>query len=77
MFANLIERMVFQPDPDVGPPPPGAEERWIDTADGVRLHAWYVRGARDGPKGVSAGRPERRSHRPTASIRTICGGLVA
>jgi len=49
MFTNLIERMVFQPDANVGRPPPGAEERWIDTADGVRLHAWYLRGGRDGP----------------------------
>src|SRR5262249_35155981 len=28
------------------PPPPGVEERWIITADGVRLHAWYARASR-------------------------------
>jgi hypothetical protein len=28
------------------PPPPGVEERWITTADGVRLHAWYAPAAR-------------------------------
>lgn len=37
-----IDRFVFFPDRQVGPPPAGAEERWIITADGLRLHAWYV-----------------------------------
>ena len=38
----MIDRLVFFPDPFVGDPPPGVEERWITTADGVRLHAWYA-----------------------------------
>src|SRR5262249_16999424 len=29
-------------DPYVADPPPGVEERWITTADGVRLHSWYA-----------------------------------
>jgi len=37
----LIESLIFFPDRDVPAPPPGVEERWITTADGVRLHAWY------------------------------------
>ncbi len=37
----LIESLIFFPDRDVPPPPPGIEERWITTSDGVRLHAWY------------------------------------
>jgi fermentation-respiration switch protein FrsA (DUF1100 family) len=37
-----LDRLVFFPDPDVPAPPPGVEERWISTADGVRLHAWWV-----------------------------------
>ncbi len=41
----LIERLIFQPDLHVPPPPPGAEERWLHTADGLRLHAWYAGGA--------------------------------
>ena len=36
-----LDRFVFLPDREVGDPPPGVEERWITTADGVRLHAWY------------------------------------
>ncbi|HVO24556.1 MAG TPA: alpha/beta hydrolase [Candidatus Margulisiibacteriota bacterium] len=38
----LIERLIFQPDRDVPLPPRGVEERWMRTADGVRLHAWYA-----------------------------------
>jgi len=38
----MIDRLVFFPDPFVGNPPAGVEERWITTADGVRLHAWYA-----------------------------------
>lgn len=44
----MIDRLVFFPDPDVGPPPPGVQERWLTTADGVRLHAWSV--ARESPR---------------------------
>jgi uncharacterized protein len=39
---EMIERLVFFPDPFVGDPPPGVEERWICAADGVRLHAWHA-----------------------------------
>jgi fermentation-respiration switch protein FrsA (DUF1100 family) len=37
-----LDRLVFFPDPYVPEPPPGVEERWITTADGVRLHAWLA-----------------------------------
>lgn len=37
----LIDSLIFFPERDVPPPPPGIEERWLTTADGVRLHAWY------------------------------------
>jgi fermentation-respiration switch protein FrsA (DUF1100 family) len=37
----VIESLIFFPDRSVPPPPPGVEERWITTSDGVRLHAWY------------------------------------
>jgi len=39
---SVIDQLIFFPDPDVPAPPPGVEERWITTEDGVRLHAWYV-----------------------------------
>src|SRR5207249_1848139 len=39
----MIDRLVFFPDPFVGDPPPGVEERWLTAADGVRLHAWIAR----------------------------------
>ncbi len=45
----LIERLIFQPDRHVPPPPSGVEERWIHTADGVRLHAWYAGDAPSAP----------------------------
>jgi pimeloyl-ACP methyl ester carboxylesterase len=38
----MIERLVFFPDRIVGDPPPGVQERWIRTADGIRLHAWQA-----------------------------------
>lgn len=37
-----IERLIFFPDRAVPSPPPGVRERWITTADGLRLHAWYA-----------------------------------
>jgi len=49
MVGSLINRVLFQPDPSVGVPPPGVEERWLRTADGVRLHAWCVWGGDDAP----------------------------
>jgi hypothetical protein len=36
-----IDRLIFFPDHTVGPPPANAEERWITTPDGERLHAWH------------------------------------
>ena len=44
-----IDHFTFFPERTVGPPPPGAEERWIVTADGQRLHAWFV-GDRSAPR---------------------------
>ena len=37
-----LDKLVFFPDPWVPEPPPGVEERWITTEDGVRLHAWFA-----------------------------------
>jgi fermentation-respiration switch protein FrsA (DUF1100 family) len=37
-----LDRFVFFPDRDVGTPPAGVQERWLTTADGVRLHAWHA-----------------------------------
>ena len=44
-----IDRFVFFPDRQVGPPPAGVEERDIATEDGLRLHAWYVPPRDGGP----------------------------
>ena len=38
----LVDRLVFFPDRSMPETPPGAEERWITTADGVRIHAYYA-----------------------------------
>lgn len=37
-----LDQLVFFPDRDVPPPPPGVHERWLVATDGVRLHAWYA-----------------------------------
>jgi uncharacterized protein len=37
-----LDRFIFFPDRNVPPPPPGVMERWLTTADGVRLHAWHA-----------------------------------
>ena len=38
----MIDSLIFFPDRDVPAAPPDVEERWITTADGIRLHAWYA-----------------------------------
>ena len=38
----MIDSYTFFPDRNVGPLPAGAEERWITTEDGQRLHAWLA-----------------------------------
>jgi fermentation-respiration switch protein FrsA (DUF1100 family) len=38
----LLDGLIFHPDSAVPAPPRGVEERWIRTADGLRLHAWYT-----------------------------------
>ena len=38
----MLERLIFFPDRSMPPAPPGVRERWIETADGVRLHAWLA-----------------------------------
>ena len=37
-----LDALIFHPDRGVPDPPAGVEERWITTADGVRLHAWWT-----------------------------------
>src|SRR5262245_980595 len=40
--GSVIDRLVFFPNRDMPETPVGVEDRWIETADGVRLHAWYA-----------------------------------
>ena len=47
--SATIDRFVFDPDRSPTAVPSGVEERWITTADDVRLHAW--RGATPRPVG--------------------------
>jgi len=44
----VLDALVFFPDRHVPPAPPGVADRWITTADGVRLHAWWA-GPPDAP----------------------------
>jgi fermentation-respiration switch protein FrsA (DUF1100 family) len=40
----LLDRLIYFPERDMGgPPPPGVEERWLTTEDGVKIHAWLAR----------------------------------
>ena len=41
----LIDRLVFFPDREMPPTPPGFEDRRVTTSDGVELHGWYARAA--------------------------------
>ncbi|HKZ04102.1 MAG TPA: alpha/beta hydrolase [Methylomirabilota bacterium] len=41
--------MTFFPSRAMSPPPAGVSERWIETPDDVRLHAWLAEGAATGP----------------------------
>jgi uncharacterized protein len=40
--SPMIDRFVFFPGPLLTNPPRGVEERWIRTADGFDIHAWYA-----------------------------------
>ncbi len=42
----LLDRLIFFPERYVPSPPPGVEQRWLTTDDGVRLHAWYAEAPR-------------------------------
>lgn len=44
----MLDALIFLPDRHVPAAPAGVQERWIETDDGVRLHAWYA-GPPDAP----------------------------
>jgi pimeloyl-ACP methyl ester carboxylesterase len=46
--ALPLDRLIFFPERHVQRAPHGVDERWITTADGVRLHAWCA-GPADAP----------------------------
>ncbi|MBI1190704.1 MAG: alpha/beta fold hydrolase [Tepidisphaera sp.] len=49
-WSGLVESLVFYvPSRNNDPTPPGAEEVWITTPDGVKLHGWFVRAADAAP----------------------------
>jgi fermentation-respiration switch protein FrsA (DUF1100 family) len=35
-------RMIYFPDRDMEPAPAGVEDVWLTTADGVRIHGWWL-----------------------------------
>ncbi|HWP65539.1 MAG TPA: alpha/beta hydrolase [Candidatus Limnocylindria bacterium] len=45
----VLERLIFFPDPVMPPAPPGVVDRFITTADGVRIHAWWAPPPSRGP----------------------------
>ena len=38
----VLDNLIFFPDRSMPPAPPGVADRFITTADGVRIHAWYL-----------------------------------
>lgn len=38
----MLENMIFFPDRWMPPAPPGVTDRFITTADGVRIHGWWA-----------------------------------
>jgi fermentation-respiration switch protein FrsA (DUF1100 family) len=40
--SPMIDQFVFFPSPLLANPPRGVEERWIRSADGFDIHAWYA-----------------------------------
>jgi fermentation-respiration switch protein FrsA (DUF1100 family) len=38
----VLDNLIFFPDRLMPPTPPGVADRFLTTADGVRIHAWYV-----------------------------------
>jgi fermentation-respiration switch protein FrsA (DUF1100 family) len=42
LARRMLEHLVFFPDRLMPPTPPGVLDRTIVTADGVRIHAWWV-----------------------------------
>jgi fermentation-respiration switch protein FrsA (DUF1100 family) len=38
----VLDNLIFFPDRLMPPTPPGVADRFFTTADGVRIHAWYV-----------------------------------
>ncbi|MFG0330852.1 MAG: alpha/beta hydrolase [Phycisphaerales bacterium] len=41
-MTGWAERLVFYPSSGTPDPPAGAEEVWFRTADGLRLHGWFL-----------------------------------
>lgn len=39
---GLVERLAYVPSRDVPPTPAGAEDVWFKTADGLKLHGWFL-----------------------------------
>jgi len=39
---RMLENLIFFPDREMPPTPPGVLDRMIETADGVRIHAWLA-----------------------------------
>jgi uncharacterized protein len=68
--ALPLDRLIFFPDRHVPRAPHGVDERWITTADGVRLHAWFA-GPEDAPATLVW------SHGNAGNIATRAGVLAA
>jgi hypothetical protein len=44
-----LDGLIFFPERGAPDPPAGVAERWVTTADGIRLHAWSVASAAGAP----------------------------
>jgi pimeloyl-ACP methyl ester carboxylesterase len=83
MLEPLVDRILFQPSPGVDLHPRSlgieAEELWLQSEDGVRLHAFYLPGSPPGERAVLFlhGNAGNASHRlPNAAALARLGADV-
>jgi len=66
--TGLLERLAYFPTRDTPPPPPGVQEAYVETSDGLRLHGWFAPARRDAGSGSSAASTPRATHPPPTLV---------
>ena len=50
MLNRVLEALLYFPDRTEAPLPSGAEDAWVDTSEGERLHGWWFAAERAEPR---------------------------